>query len=330
MGNPSTSSGSHPGVPTWARGAADWLFGGEGRDVGLFPEAMAGQNNLGGSSILPLIASLLGPTMLGGSVQRDLSSGLTSNAISGSQNVGDKSQFDAVNPGSNPGMDYLSALIPQMFGASNDFAGNINQGESAINTGITGATTTLNNLMSPTYYNPLFQNAAANITPEINADFSSKGLGSSGAASAALGTAYSGLADKFAERQVQEQLGAQQGLNSLGMNLGQLGVAGAQVPSQVYGNFMSGLATGQNSMANSNLANQQGLAIAGQNQLLPLQASGLGSQQYWQGIQNPLSILGTAFGMGQQPIEALLAGVTGVGGGVTIPHQGWLGKALGK
>ena len=63
---------------------------------------------------------------------------------------------------------------------------------------------------------------------------------------------------------------------------------------------------------------------------MPLQASGMGAEQYWQGIQNPLSIAGNAYSVGVDPMKNAMTGVTGVMGGIASPTQGPLGKILGK
>lgn len=309
----SSGSQSHPGVPTWARGAADYVLGDKGGG-GFLGAARAGEKNLPAGDIFAMIAQLLNPAMAGGAMQRDIGAGLTQDAITGTQEIAGQSAAAAGQVGD------LNSLVPQMLGAANDFAGNINQAESgAFLPAIGAANQTMQNVMNPTYYNPLFQNAAANITPEINAAFSSKGLGSSGASNAALDTAYSGLADDFAKRQVQEQQQSQSVLGQLGTQFAQTGIAGAQLPGTIYDQFMSGASSGQDA-----------LGKASANQMAPLGALQAGSANFWDSINKSMSTAGNAYGIGAQPMQNLLGGVTGTMGGISIPQSGWIGKIFGK
>lgn len=302
------SQSGHPGVPTWARGLADYLYGPQGP---LQSGTQAGQQFLGPASLFPQFAGLLNPALTGGGAQRNLAAGLTNQGIGATQNIAGQSANAAGQVGQ------LNSMVPGLFGAANDFAGNINQAEGgAFLPAIGAANQSLQNVMNPTMYNPLFRNYATNLATGINADFSSKGLGSSGASSAAISTGVGNLADQFAERQFQEQNQAQNTLGSLGSQFANTGVAGAQLPGQIYGQFMQGANLGQNA-----------LGQAGQNQLLPLQAAGMGAEQYWQGINNPLSVLSKIFGIGQNPLETALGGITGTTGGISVPHSEFtLGK----
>lgn len=300
------ASKSHPSVPTWARPAADYVFGsqpGNYHNTGWEPGAEAGAKYLNPNDIFPMIQQVLGQAQTGGAAQRDMAGNLMGSAITGTTGIAGQAAAGT------SGVNYLNSLVPGLMGAAGDFAGNINQAEGqAFMPAIGAANQTLSNVMSPTYYNPLFRNAAANITPGINADFASKGLGSSGAASAALDTSYSNLADQFAQRQVQEQMAAQQGLGNLGSAFAQTGIAGAQLPGTIFNQLMQGQNTGQ-----------QALATAGQTQLDPLAAMAAGQAQYWQGINNPMNTAMGAYTAGTDPLKNMMGGVVGVTGGMSAP-----------
>lgn len=307
-------SRNRPGITTWGRPLADYTY-----DIGNFSPGIEARNNfLNPNDIFPMIQNLLGNAQQGGQVQRAIASDLTNQAIPGMQNIAGQSMAGT------QGIGYMNSLVPGLFGAATDFAGNVNQAENqGFNPAMGAAGQTLQNVMNPTFYNPLFQNAARNITPQINADFSSKGLGSSGASSAALDSAYSNLADKFAERQVQEQLGAQQGLGNLANAFGNQGIQAAQLPGQIY-----------NQMQQGQLIGQQGLGMAGQNQLLPLQGLSAGSEQYWQGVNNPMNVFSGGYQIGSDPLKNAVGAVGTAMGNVgmsgTPIWQTIMGKLTGK
>lgn len=295
-----TASGGGTRLPTWGRRAANYLFGAKDPNTGFLGDARIGQAGVDFGAILNQLQPSLQAGYSGGSAQRDIASDLTYKGITDTQGIAESSR------GALGQQNWLSSLVPGLFGAANDFAGNINQGESAYNTALGGATQSMNNVMNPTLYNPLFQNAMQNqIAPSINAQFSARGLGSGGAPMAAITGAGSGLADQFAQRQFQEQLGAQQNITNIGQGLVQSGVQGAQLPGQVFNQFMQGMGQGQ-----------QNYNLSGQTQLQPLQALGAGSEQYWQGVNNPIATGQNMYEFSRTPMSTLLGGVTGVSGGV--------------
>lgn len=305
---------TRPGVPTWARGAADYLFGGMkglGLQVdpitgqvsggtGFLADALAGMQGLPMSDIMAMLGGPMAAAGLGGANQRQLAAQLTGEAIPGEQ------QIAGMSLGGAGGIGNLLGQVGGYQDAAQQIAQNINRGATGLQGALGQANTTLQNVMNPTAYNPLFQNAYANqIAPSTNAAFSSRGLGSSGANIAALQGAAQGLSDQFAQRQFQEQLQSQGMVGNLGSALGGLGVAGAQVPGAVFNQFMGGLGAGQ-----------AGLGQAEQNQLGPLAALGAGSQQFWQGVNNPLSVANNVYGISRAPGQALLGGLGTASGGI--------------
>jgi hypothetical protein len=353
MGGGNSGSSGKPGVPTWARGAANFLFGDPNSSTGFMGDANAGQGAVDFNSLLQSIMPALQSGISGGAAQRDLASGLTNQAVGNNMGIAGMSAgslnnqagIDAQMPGMFGGaagaigqQAGLNSMVPQLFGAANDFAGNINQGEAAYNTALGGATQSLNNVMNPTLYNPLFQNAVNNqIAPTLNAQFSARGLGSGGAPIAAITRASSDLSDQFAQRQFSEQNAAQGMVANIGTGLTNSGVAAAQLPGQVFNQFTQGLSQaaqtpGQvfNQFQQGVGQGQQNYGQAAANQLAPLQALGMGSEQFWQGVNNPMNTASNVYSMSRQPMANLLTGLTGVSGGISSPHVGMVGQLLGK
>jgi len=350
---PAQGNSSRPGVPTWGRGAANYVFGSPDPSTGFLGDASTGQNAVNFNDILQNLMPALQSGYSGGAAQRDLASGYTNQALGATGGIAGQSLSDVGNSaalgGQMPGLfggaqqaigqqSALNSQIPNLFGAAQNFAGNINQGEGAYNTALGGATQSMNNVMNPTLYNPLYQNAMNNqITPTINAQFASRGLGSSGAPIAAISQAGQNLSDQFAQRQFQEQQQAQGTIANIGQGLTQSGVEGAQLPGQIYNQFMSGINT--SAQTPGNVFNQfmtalgqqqQNYGLAAQNQMAPLQALGLGSQQFWQGVNNPMQAGASMYNLSRQPLGNLETGVTGITGGISNPHIGPVGQILGK
>lgn len=297
-GNPASPS-SHPGVPTWARRAADWMFGAEG-DTGFMNDAMIGQGMFPLQNVFGGLPGVMGAMDRAGPMMRQLSSEATQNAYTGSQQLAGGSLTGGQNVG------WLNSLMPNMVQSATQYA------LGGVNPSLAAGRQSLQNVMNPTMYNPLFQNAAAAITPEINASFGSRGLGSSGPATQALSEAYQGLGNQFAQRQFQEQMQAQN-------QLGGLGLQASQLPGNVFGQFMQGAGMGQQALG-------QGI----QNQLGPLGALGAGWENYMQGINGPLDVAAQVYQLSRSPMQALLQGIGPASGGVSTSQQGYMGKILGK
>lgn len=310
---------ARPGVPTWARQNANYAYGMDtdpttGLPTGFLGQAMQSGQQFPWANYLGMLGAPLNAANLGGSMQRQLSSSILNDTLG---------QLGPLIGASQAGIGDISGLMGQQGnfqGAAQQIAQNINRGATGLQGGLAQANQSLQNVMDPTMYNPLFQNAMANqITPQTNAAFSSRGLGSSGANLAALQQGATNLSDQFAQRQFQEQLGAQQNVGNLSGALGQLGVQGSQVPGAIFNQFMSGLGQGQGA-----------LGQAAQNQLAPLGALSLGSQQYWQGVNNPLNAIMNVSGFTNQPLSNVQSGVASAMGNIGSPTSGWMQKALGK
>lgn len=297
MGTRGQNSEGRPGLPTWARSAADWLFG----PGGYLGEAQQGQGMYPLNYLFGGLGSSLDAINQAGPMQRQLAASLTEPAIQGSQQLAQSSLAGGESVG------WLNSLMPNMFGAAQQYAG------GGVNPAMAAGRQSLQNVMDPTFYNPLFQNAAQQITPQINSAFGARGLGSSGPATQALSEAYQGLGNQFAQRQFQEQMQAQNQLGGLGLNA-------AQLPGNIYGQFMQGAGMGQQALG-------QGI----QNQLGPLGALGAGWQQYLQGVSAPIDIATMVYQLSRSPMETLMGTIPGVMGGISTPkNPSWLGHILGK
>jgi hypothetical protein len=222
--------------------------------------------------------------------------------------------------------NWINSLAPQLFQSADEFAQRVNQGAQGFHAGLNDAwsnTATANqilgNVMDPTAYNPLYQNAAALLTPQVRSSFSARGLGSSGEAINQEDIQKQQLADSFANRQFQEQLGAQQQQTGavgqyapLAGGLGSLGVASAQVPGEVYNQFLQG-----------GLVNQQAYNLAQQNQLYPMQSLALGMQNYNNALDIPLNYETALYNATRAPQLSLLGALSGT-------NQSSHGPSFGK
>lgn len=167
----------------------------------------------------------------------------------------------------------LLGQLPDLYNQSQDF---LQQGASSLtDMGLaTGAaTTTMNNVMAPTAYNPMFQNAMDNqIRPSIDASMSARGLGASG--QGLLAEAGTNLSNQFAQRQITEQMQAQANVSQIAGARNSAAGTMAQMPGQIAGQFGSvigGLA-GQTNLASG--AVQTGISTGVQAGAAPVKAVG--------------------------------------------------------
>lgn len=231
----------------------------------------------------------------GGDILRQLGAAETQRALVGAQNLtGAQQALAGGMAGLNPA-DFLSA--------SASFGRGINQGLNTFGDTIGSAQQALTDVMNPTQQNSLFANAANLLTPRVRAAFSARGLGASGAAVEEEGSQLRQLADSFAIRQAQERQQALQTLGGLAGGQGSLGVAGAQVPGQVF-----------QQLAQGGALQQQALAAALQGNLAPLQALASGGQVFQQGLDMGLQNFNNLLALRNMPMSMatpLLGAVTG-------------------
>lgn len=205
------------------------------------------------------------------------------------QGLGGIQQNLGANNAMMGGVQDLTGLMPQMLQASATMANN------GLNPAISGAQQSLQNVMNPTAYNPLFQNAMNNqINPMVSAQMAARGLAGSGAETNALSQASQDTSDRFAMRQFQEQNMAQN-------TLGQLGMMGGQLPGQVFGQFAGGLAS---------MAPAIGQGI--QNQFAPLQMLGQGMGMYNQSYGDQIAQMQNLYNFTRSPLNALGSFINGV------------------
>lgn len=308
----SQASNSQPGFPSEAANLYDLLFenfpGAGG--LGLVSNLFGSQGGFGGNQFSPFTAENIygpqgflaqnwGPLMSqgfgGGNALRQMGAQGTQQAFGNTSNLAGMQAQQAGQMGQFNPQDFLSAAT--------GFSRGINQGLNAFGGAIGNAQTALSDVMNPTQYNSLFENAAGLLTPRVRAAFSARGLGSSGGAIEEEGNQMRQLSDSFALRQAQERQQALGTLGGLAQGMGGLGVSGAQVPGQVYNQLMQG-----------GLMGQQGLAMAQQGQLGPLQALSMGGNVFNQGLEMGPSMFNNLMALRNQPFNMaipLLGGISG-------------------
>jgi hypothetical protein len=310
MGGASGSSGK-PGFPPAFDYLAGLVGGGEpgfGLPLDLIyshggynqASPLTAQNLFGDNSLFAQnFGNLNQQGFLGGDMLRQLGAQGTNQAFGNAQQLAAQQAALAGGlAGMNPA-DFLSA--------SASFGRGINQGLNTFGSTIGSAQQALADVMDPTSQNSLFENAANLLTPRVRAAFSARGLGSSGSAIEEEGNQLQQLADSFALRQAQERQAALGTLGSLAQGQGGLGVAGAQVPGQVF-----------NQLAQGGNLQQQALLAAQQGNLAPLQALQAGGGVFQQGLDMPLSNFNNLLALRNQPmsmITPLLGGISGTKSG---------------
>lgn len=293
----------------------------------MFQDVAAGQAGLPAGEMYGGLQGLLGAAnpLLRGLGQAAGQGGLQANAMNqllsgmGMQTAGGASGLNALMPGflgaSAPFMSQLQRLVGQggefetlSRGAPGPFAGQVTPAALAqiANTGPQG---------------DIYNRSVALLRPQVRSAFSSRGLGSSGAAIREESNQIQQLADAASTRAMQERIGllgaGAQGeqanaamTNALGDIFGRrlqgLGAAvqgalgGAQLPGQIFGQMQGGLGQGLQNMAQA----------AGLN-LSPIQAAMAGTQGTMQGYGAPFQLAQQAY----QATRAPIAQGLGIGGG---------------
>lgn len=303
-------SQGRPEPPRFAQHAAWWGFGGDdyGGLLGEAQRALAAAPPI--ESIMGGLDNLIGQGDLGGQIMRQLTAEATN------QGYGNTMQLANMSFGPAQQAGEVLNMLPGFFDAANQFAQQGNTAQRQFDLAFGNAGQSLANVMNPTAYNPLFQNAMENqITPALNAAYSARGLGSSGPAIQAISEAGRDLSNQFAQRQFAEQ---QQGIGTLGglaQGAGGLAATLAQTPGQVLGQLMSGV-----------LGGGQAIGQAMQNQLGPLSLLGQGAANFQQGLGMPLQTRGSTYDLTRGPLNNLISNVVGtIGIGSHPKGYGFLG-----
>src|SRR6266446_6377317 len=156
--SPPSGGNTRPGVPTWARQNANYAYGMDtdpttGLPTGFLGQAMQSANQFPWGNFLGMLGGPLNAANLGGSMQRGLSSSILNDTLG---------QLGPLIGASQTGIGGIGNLMGQLgnyAGAAQQLSQNINRGATGLQGGLSSANQTLQNVMNPTAYNPLFQNA---------------------------------------------------------------------------------------------------------------------------------------------------------------------------
>lgn len=311
-----SASGGGSKRPTYTRPGGDFLgsgqypFGGDAASTAGLPGYFG---DVGAQGMYPVqqlfggFGNLLNAANAGGTGLRDLASQASNQAYGNQMGLANQA-YGAAGQSQD-----LSQLAPQFMGAAQQFAQGINSAQSQFGKAYGAAGQTLQNVMNPTAYNPIYQNAINNqLNPQINSAYAARGLATSGPAAEALSAGARDLSNQFAQRQFGEQLQAQQGLGQLAQGGGNLASQASLLPGQIFNQFQQGYGQGL-----------QNTGYAQQAQLGPLQGLGLGGSVFQQGLDMPFKTAQGIYDTTRAPLQAFGSFINGVPN-ITGGNRGFL------